>query len=182
MNKRNNVRNYRRIPIKILVCLVKLISHFNHQVYMKYYILLLKKLGMDISGTPIYIGASTSFDGKDYSKIHIGNKTVISSDSRFLTHDYSISRAIVATGRNLEKEVFQLKDIYVGENCFIGTRSILLPGCHLGNNVLVGAGSVVRGNIPDDSIVIGNPAQIIGNTKEWAEKKIKEGNYFSNKL
>jgi acetyltransferase-like isoleucine patch superfamily enzyme len=57
-----------------------------------------------------------------------------------------------------------------------------MPGCYLGNNVIVGAGSVVRGKIPEDSIVIGNPAQIIGNTKEWAEKKILAGSYKENIL
>lgn len=160
--------------------LVKIVSLFNHHMYMKCYTWLLKKQGMDITGSPIYIGASTSFDGEDYSKIHIGDSTVISSEVRFLTHDYSISRAIEATGRKLEKEVFQLKDIFVGKNCFIGTRSIIMPGCHLGDNVIVGAGSVVRGKIPDNSIVIGNPAQIVGNTIEWAEKKLKQGEYSTN--
>jgi len=56
----------------------------------------------------------------------------------------------------------------------------LLPGCKLGNNVIVGAGSVVRGEIPDNSIVIGNPAQVVGDTIEWAKKKIAEGNYYEN--
>ena len=144
------------------------------------YIPLLKSKGMDITGTPIYIGSTTQFDGKDYSKIHIGDKVVVSSDVRFLTHDYSISRAIEATGKKLDKEVYFLRDIYVGDNSFIGTKSILMPGTTIGKNVIVGAGSVVRGKIEDNSIVMGNPATVIGNTIEWAEKKIAEKAFLEN--
>lgn len=179
MNK-NNVRNLQKIPRWLNGKLIKFIANFNHKLYMKLYIKYLKKQGMDIQGNPIYIGATTKFDGKDYSKIHIGDKTVISSDVRFLTHDYSISRAIEATGRILEKEVYQLRDIHVGENCFIGTKSILLPGCRIGDNVIIGAGSVVRGKIPDNSIVMGNPTKIVGSTLEWAEKKILLGEFKEN--
>jgi acetyltransferase-like isoleucine patch superfamily enzyme len=135
---------------------------------------------MEFQGEPIYIGSTTEFDGKDFSKIHIGDKTVISSQVRFLTHDYSISRALVAAGENLDKEVFFVKDIYVGKNCFIGTRSIIMPGTILGDNVIVGAGSVVRGKIPNNSIVIGNPATVIGNTIEWAKNKVEKKEYFTN--
>lgn len=178
---RNNVSNFRKIGFKLCVGCTKIIAHFNHPLYMKVYLPLLKKKGMDISGNPIYIGSSTQFDGKDYSKIHIGDKVVISSDVRFLTHDYSISRAIEATGRKLEKEVFFLRDIYIGDNSFIGTKSILLPGTTIGKNVIVGAGSVVRGKVEDNSIVMGNPATVIGNTIEWAEKKIDEDSFLENK-
>jgi acetyltransferase-like isoleucine patch superfamily enzyme len=177
---RNNLKNFRKIPRWIKDKIIKIIAYFNHPLYMKMYIKFLKQQGMDITGRPIYIGATTSFDGKDYSVIHIGDKSVISSEVRFLTHDYSISRAIEATGKTLEKEVYFVRDIYVGENCFIGTRSILMPGCRLGNNVIVGAGSVVRGEIPDNSIVMGNPAEIIDNTIDWANRKMDKAIYQIN--
>ena len=176
----NNVRNIHKIPRWVVGKYIKFIGRFNHEIYMKLYIKYLIKQGMDVQGTPIYIGATTTFDGKDYSKIHIGDKSVISSDVLFLTHDYSISRAIEATGRKLDKEVCQIKDIHVGKNCFIGTRSILMPGCQLGNNIIVGAGSVVRGKIPDNSMVIGNPACIIGDVREWAEKKNLANDVYVN--
>jgi len=177
---KNNVRNFSKIHKWIGGQIIKFIGNFNHVVYVKLYIWYLKKLGVDIKGTPIYISPTAYFDGKDYSKIHIGHKTVISSEVLFLTHDYSISRAIEATGKQLKKEVYFLKDIYIGENCFIGARTILLPGCKLGNNVIVGAGSAVRGEILDDSIVTENPAQVMGDTIEGAKKKMAEGNYYEN--
>lgn len=178
---KNNVRNFRKIPSKVKESCIKFIGRFNHQYYMKHYLPYLKRKGMNISGEPIYIAVSVSFDGEDYSLVHLGDKTVISSDVRFLTHDYSISRALQAIGENVEKEVYFTRAIRVGSNCFIGNKALLLPGTTLGDNVIVGAGSVVRGTFPDNVMLVGNPAVVIGDTLEWAKKKKKECTYVSNK-
>ena len=45
-----------------------------------------------------------------------------------------------------------------------------MPNTIIGNNVIIGAGSVVRGRIADNSIVIGNPGKMIGDIREQAEK------------
>lgn len=47
-----------------------------------------------------------------------------------------------------------------------------MPGANIGEGVIIGAGCVIRGNIPDFSVVIGNPAQIIGDTREYVRKFI----------
>jgi acetyltransferase-like isoleucine patch superfamily enzyme len=52
-------------------------------------------------------------------------------------------------------------DTRIGEDCFIGARSIILPGVTIGDNCVVGSGSVVTKDVPTGSIVAGNPAQII---------------------
>jgi hypothetical protein len=62
------------------------------------------------------------------------------------------------------------KDVIIGKNCWIGMNSIILPGVKLGDNTVVGAGSVVTKSFPQGSCVIaGNPAKIIkilnGNAK-----------------
>lgn len=51
--------------------------------------------------------------------------------------------------------------IEIGDDCFIGMNSIILKGTKLGNNVIVGAGSVVHGSFPDNCIIAGNPAKIV---------------------
>ena len=53
-----------------------------------------------------------------------------------------------------------------------------MPGTVIGDNCIIGAGSVVKGTIPDNSIVFGNPAMFYAKTTEWAEKKYKEHDYF----
>ena len=56
-------------------------------------------------------------------------------------------------------------------------RSMLLPGTTLGDNVIVGAGAVVKGTFPDNVVIGGNPAKIICNTNEWAERHFEAKDY-----
>lgn len=58
----------------------------------------------------------------------------------------------------------------------------MLPNIRVGNNVIVGAGSVVTKNIPDNVVVAGNPAKVICSIDQWIEKQKKnmEGNIFWN--
>lgn len=60
-----------------------------------------------------------------------------------------------------QKDKIKHSPITIGDGCFIGTNSIILKGTNLGNNVVVGAGSVVCGTFPDNVIIAGNPARII---------------------
>ncbi len=53
------------------------------------------------------------------------------------------------------------RDTIVGHDCWIGREAMLLPGSELGNGVIVAARSVVRGKIPDYSIISGNPATVV---------------------
>ena len=58
----------------------------------------------------------------------------------------------------------------IGDNTLIGMGAIILNGASIGKNCIIGAGAVVRGKIPDGSVVIGNPAQIVGDVFKLAEK------------
>lgn len=69
-------------------------------------------------------------------------------------HAYNPKRKILES--NLE-----IKPVKIGDHCFIGIGSCILPGSTLGNNVVIGANSVVIGNIPDNSMAVGSPAHII---------------------
>ena len=52
-------------------------------------------------------------------------------------------------------------DTYIGERCFVGSRTIILPGVRIGNEVVIGSGSVVTKDIPSNCIAVGNPARVI---------------------
>jgi acetyltransferase-like isoleucine patch superfamily enzyme len=56
-------------------------------------------------------------------------------------------------------ENWQMKETIVGDRVRIGSNSTILP-VKIGNNVIIGAGSVVTKDIPDNCVVYGNPAKI----------------------
>ena len=60
--------------------------------------------------------------------------------------------------------------VHIGDNVFVGWGSIILPNTIIGNRVVVGAGTVVAKNIPDNSVVVGNPCHIICTYDEYVEK------------
>ncbi len=51
--------------------------------------------------------------------------------------------------------------VHIGKNCWIGAGAILLPGIKIGDNVVVGAGSVVTKDLPDNVVAVGNPCHIL---------------------
>lgn len=148
--------------------ILTILSYGNHRVFMKYYIPLLKKNGMSISGTPRYIGKDVIFD--DFNKIILGDRVVISNDCHFLTHDYSYTTALIASGQIPKTDIAIVRGITIGSNVFIGKKSIIMPNTNVGNNVIIGAGSVVRGTIPDNSVVAGNPSTIVCTITELMNK------------
>lgn len=96
--------------------------------------------------------------------IEIGDNVTISSNVNFITHDNSVSKV-------LENVTDTFGKIVVGDNCFIGLGSILLPGIIIGDNTIIAAGSVVTKSFKEGNCVIGgNPARFICTTEEYAVK------------
>ena len=138
---------------------------------------LLKSYGVRFEGTPIYISPTCWFDGTDYRLITVSDQVVISAHVSILTHDYSVSRIRDAlSARRQYPEVALVKPVTIGRNSFIGWGSLLLPGTKIGANCIIGAGSVVRGVVPDNSIVVGNPGKVVGDSLQWGERKLQTVN------
>ncbi len=70
--------------------------------------------------------------------------------------------------------------IRVGNNCFIGHSVIVLPGVTIGDNVIIGAGSVVSRNIPSDSVAAGVPAKVICSLDEYYERNLDKGTFYKS--
>lgn len=72
-----------------------------------------------------------------------------------------------------ERIGYQRGPVEIGEYTFIGAQSIILPDVKIGKGCIVGAKSMVTKSIPDYSIVSGNPAEIIGDTRKLDRKYLK---------
>ena len=153
----------------------KAFNLLNFSVFMRYSIWYYRKLGVNIDAPITYISPDVYFDSANYSAITIHSGVTISREVMFLVHDYSIHIAMVNMGWRAPKgkTAHFIKPISVGKDSFIGARVSLLPGTEIGENCIIGAGSVIKGKIPANSIVIGNPARIVGDTREWAKEKMK---------
>lgn len=68
-------------------------------------------------------------------------------------------------------------EVTIGDNCWIGGNSVVCPGVHIGNNVIIGAGSVVTKDVPDWSIAAGNPCKVIRQITEEDRKY-----YYKDKM
>ena len=155
--------------------MIFLLDGVNTKKYMRKYVKWLIKNGMDLQGSPKYIHHTVDFDGIDYSKIHLGKNIVISKGVIVLIHDFSIEAGLLAIGKgDFENESRIIKDVSIGENSFIGARTVILPGARIGKNCIVGAGSNVAGkDFPDNSVIVGNPAKVVMSTNEWINHKIE---------
>ncbi|HEM3678014.1 TPA: hypothetical protein U1C83_001176 [Streptococcus suis] len=63
--------------------------------------------------------------------------------------------------------------VTIEDNVFIGMNTTILKGVHIGKNVIIGAGSLVNRDIPDNSVAAGNPCKVIMPLSEYYEKRKK---------
>lgn len=162
----------KKVMFKMKIKWIKRLDGINNAKYTKKYSKALRKAGMDISSKVDYIHSSVYFDGTGFHLISIGDYCVLSKDVLLLTHDFSIRTGAIAAGMDFKdcKDFHVNKPIKIGNNVFVGMRSVILPGTVIEDNVIIGAGSVVRGRIPANSVVVGNPCQVVCNINDWYKK------------
>lgn len=102
-------------------------------------------------------------------KVVIGDNVLIGSNCMITDTDFhaiNTENRILDDGTGVKKS-----PVFIKNNAFIGARCIILKGVTIGENCIVGAGSVVTRNIPDNEIWAGNPAVFI----KQVESRMKEG-------
>ena len=101
--------------------------------------------------------------------LFIGSNVKITAGVIMLCHDYSRSVLIDAFGENVGEAAITS----IGDNVFIGMNAIVLMGSRIGNDCVIGAGSVVSGSIPPRSVAAGNPAKVICSIDDFYRKRKK---------
>lgn len=119
----------------------------------------------------LIIGSNTIVNGNTHlaciegKKICIGNDCLFSSNIVFRVGD---SHSILYDGKRFNKS----KDIRVGDHVWIGNSVTILKGVSIGNDSIIGTGSIVTKDVLPNCIVAGNPAKVIKDNTSWDIKRI----------
>lgn len=96
-----------------------------------------------------------------HKKVKIGNNVRIGGNTVLYDTDFHSLDKNERVAIPEKKENIKTKPITIGNNVFVGGHSTILKGSNIGKNVIIGAGSVITGTIPDNEIWAGNPAKFI---------------------
>jgi acetyltransferase-like isoleucine patch superfamily enzyme len=90
--------------------------------------------------------------------IHIGDRVTIGANTTIVDSDF---HPLNPGAREADPKAGRKAGVSIGNDIFIGMNCIILKGSNIGDNSIVGAGSVVSGSFPPGSIIGGNPARVI---------------------
>lgn len=79
--------------------------------------------------------------------ISVGEGTVFGPSVYVYDHDHDYAVGI-------EKDEYKTEPVVIGKNCWIGANTVILRGTKLGDNCVVGAGCVIRGEYPDNTVIV----------------------------
>lgn len=100
----------------------------------------------------------------DDTHIYIGSNTMIGPNVTIATAGHPILP-------ELREQAYQFNaPVHIGKNCWLGAGVIVLPGITIGDNSVIGAGSVVTKDIPENVVAVGNPCKVL---REIGEKDRK---------
>lgn len=125
----------------------------------------LRGLGVTI-GEECDIFNTVNFGSEPYL-VTIGNRVKMTTGVRLITHDGGVH---VLRNLGLLPNADIYGEIVIGDNVFVGNNVIIMPGVEIGENSIIGAGSVVTRSIPPNSIAAGVPARVIRDIHAYYEK------------
>ena len=103
------------------------------------------------------VGIGQNFHIVAGGELVIGSGTIISAE--VFVND--MDNAYEEIGKNVLEQEFIVRKTSIGENCFIGIGAKIMAGTNLGNQCIVGANSVIKGNFPDYCVIVGAPGKIV---------------------
>jgi len=116
------------------------------------------RTGRIIIGNNGHIGVG-SYLNATKARIIIGNNVSIAPKTQI----YSYSNLSIKNNKLVGEHDF--KDVIIGDNVWVGAGAIILSGVRVGNGSVIGAGAVVRDNVPEKTVVVGVPARVIKKLK-----------------
>lgn len=129
----------------------------------------LKKQGITIGEDCIIRFPKTTFiDTTRPYLISIGNRVDMNINFKIYTHDWA-SHVFIGKYNQM---INSSGKVTIGDNIYFGADCTVLKGVSIGNNCIIGAGSVVTKSIPENSVAAGNPCKVICSLDEYYEKRL----------
>ncbi len=128
-----------------------------------------RRLGVKMKGVVTIYGSSYRMFSAEPYLVTLGDNVFISLEAKFICHD----GGILPFRRELP-DLDLASPITVGSDVFIGMGAVILRGVTIGNRSIVGAYAVVTKDVPDNTIVAGNPARVVGQTDNYLERAVAQ--------
>lgn len=96
----------------------------------------------------------------DDTHIYVGDYTMLGPNVTLATAGHPIAPELREKGYQFNMP------IHIGKNCWLGAGVIVLPGVTIGDNTVIGAGSVVTKDIPSNVVAVGNPCRVMREVSE----------------
>ncbi|OOV18848.1 sugar O-acetyltransferase [Flavobacterium sp. LM4] len=120
-------------------------------------------------GYNIFCGENVYFNVNcvvlDCAPVTIGSNVFIAPNVQIYTASHPLDA-------ELRKTLENAYPVTIGDDCWIGGNSVICPGVTIGKGSVIGAGSVVTKDIPDNSLAVGNPAKVIRQLNQESESNI----------
>jgi acetyltransferase-like isoleucine patch superfamily enzyme len=136
----------------------------------RFHLALLRRAGLQL-GRDSHIMRPNKIAPDEAWLVSIGSHVLVAGDVDFITHDGG-----TWVFRNCPefRDVIKYGRIIVYDNCYIGQRATIMPGCSIGPNSVIAAGAVVTKDVPPGEVWGGVPARRIGSVDEYAQRALKE--------
>ena len=104
-------------------------------------------------GSEIY--ANSNLTMVDDGHIYVGDRVMFGPNVTVATANHPLDAALRRRGLQYNR------DVWIGENAWIGAGVVIVPGVRIGKNAVIAAGSIVTKDVPDDVVAGGNPCRVL---------------------
>lgn len=156
------------MTIKLYLFFRKLMSQFEFKFFPAYR---LRKSGAKV-GKNIFFGDFIYIELENAKYLTIEDNVVLAAFTKIILHDSSLN--------NIDGSEILYENVVLKNNCYIGADTIILPGTTVGKNTIVGAHSLVKGILKDNSVYAGVPAKFLYTIKEMKRQRLKRKKTVDN--
>lgn len=149
------MRKFRKFIRLFKQMFLKFYAAVNHEKYAKF-------IGVNVGKNLHIYGNPYVMFGTEPWCVTLGDNVHITKECLFITHD---GGTLLFRDKVPDLEI--TSPIHVGNNVYIGTRAMILPGVSIGDNVIIAAGAIVTKDVPSNTVVGGVPARKIKSIDEY---------------